>query len=104
MATGMAIMGFGGGAMIAAPAKEWLIKMFYHEPTYLGAVDAVNLVTEGGRRFVEMGDGMKEVVVVGANEVARMIVPGPEGVYLSGHRLHWGGADLSWCWEWCISW
>lgn len=84
MATGMAIMGFGGGAMIAAPAKEWLIRTFYQEPTYLGAVDAVNLVTEGGRRFAEIGDGLQEVVVVGANEVARMIVPGPEGVYLVG--------------------
>ncbi len=29
MATGMAIMGFGGGAMIGAPLKEFLIRTFY---------------------------------------------------------------------------
>ncbi|MCE8419855.1 MFS transporter, partial [Rhodovulum sulfidophilum] len=28
MATGMAIMGFGGGAMIAAPLKGWLLNLF----------------------------------------------------------------------------
>ena len=85
MATGMAIMGFGGGAMIATPAKEWLIKTFYEAPEYLGTVDALNLVTREGRRFVEgAGGSLQEVVVVGANEVARMIVPGPEGVYLVG--------------------
>jgi MFS family permease len=36
MATGMAIMGFGGGAMIGAPLKDWLIKTFYSAPEYLG--------------------------------------------------------------------
>ncbi|HEX5766259.1 MAG TPA: MFS transporter, partial [Woeseiaceae bacterium] len=48
MATGMAIMGFGGGAIIGAPAKEFLLKFFYRAPEYLGARDAVELVTEGG--------------------------------------------------------
>ena len=28
MATGMAIMGFGGGAMIAAPVKGWLLALY----------------------------------------------------------------------------
>ncbi|MGV0005619.1 MAG: OFA family MFS transporter [Candidatus Porifericomitaceae bacterium WSBS_2022_MAG_OTU9] len=84
MATGMAIMGFGGGAMIAAPAKEWLIQKFYQAPEYLGAADAVELITREGRRFVEISGSLREAVVIGANEVSRMIVPGPEGVYLAG--------------------
>jgi len=84
MATGMAIMGFGGGAMIAAPLKEWLLGLFYRAPEYLGTVDQVQLVTEGGRRLADAGGTMKEVVVVGANEVAQMPVPGPEGVYVVG--------------------
>jgi MFS family permease len=29
MATGMAIMGFGGGAMIATPLKSWLLSLYY---------------------------------------------------------------------------
>lgn len=84
MATGMAIMGFGGGAMIAAPLKDFLIKTFYAAPEYLGSVDAVELVTKSGRRFAEIAGEMHEVVVVGANEVAKMVVPGPEGVYAVG--------------------
>ncbi|MEM6925601.1 MAG: OFA family MFS transporter [Myxococcota bacterium] len=84
MATGMAIMGFGGGAMIGAPMKEALIRFFYRPPQYLGAVDEVDLVTEGGRRFVELGATLKEVVVVGASEVTSLVQPGPEGVYLVG--------------------
>lgn len=84
MATGMAIMGFGGGAMIGAPMKEYFIRLFYEAPQYLGAVGEVELVTEGGRRFAEVAGRMREVVVVGANDVANMIVPGSEGVYLVG--------------------
>ena len=82
MATGMAIMGFGGGAMIGTPMKEFFIRMFYQAPDYLGTVSEVNLVTEAGRRFAEIGGTLQEVVVIGAAEVREMIVPGPEGVYL----------------------
>lgn len=84
MATGMAIMGFGGGAMIGAPLKESLIKLFYRPADYLGSVDQIELITEGGRRFTENANVLQEVVVVGAGDVANMIVPGPEGVYAVG--------------------
>ena len=84
MATGMAIMGFGGGAMIGAPLKEYFIQYFYRAPEYLGAVADHDLVTRAGRRFAEVGGELREVVVVGANEVAQMVIPGPEGVYLVG--------------------
>ncbi len=84
MATGMAIMGFGGGAMLATPLKEYFLKKFYLAPEYVGPVADVELITEAGRRFAEIGGQMKEVVVVGAGEVANMIVPGDPGVYLVG--------------------
>jgi len=84
MATGMAIMGFGGGAMIGAPLKEYLIRAFYRAPEYLGAADAVELVTREGRRFASIAGELREVAIVGANEVSSMVVPGPEGVYLLG--------------------
>ncbi|MDB3993705.1 OFA family MFS transporter [Gammaproteobacteria bacterium] len=82
MATGMAIMGFGGGAMIGTPIKEFFIRMFYRAPEYLGGAGDVSLVTEAGRRFVEVGGTLREVVVIGASEVRDMTIPGPEGVYL----------------------
>jgi MFS family permease len=84
MASGMAIMGFGGGAIIGAPLKEWLLALFYRAPAYLGAAEAVELITKGGRRFARIAGELQEVVVVGPNDVAQMIQPGPQGVYLAG--------------------
>lgn len=84
MATGIAIMGFGGGAMIAKFMIGPMMKSFYVAPEYLGSTDGVNLITEAGRRMVEVAGELREVVVVGANDVASMLVPGPEGVYLAG--------------------
>lgn len=85
MATGIAIMGFGGGAMIAKPMIEGFLKYYHKLPDYLGSVDSIKLVTdETGRRMAEVAGEMKEVVIIGANDIANMIVPGQEGVYLVG--------------------
>ncbi len=50
----------------------------------MGTADQLNLITEAGRRFVERAGEQVEVVVIGANDVASMMVSGPEGVYLLG--------------------
>jgi MFS family permease len=84
MAAGMAIMGFGGGAIIGAPLKEFLIRTFYRAPDYLGPVGDVALKTEGGQRFADVAGQWREVVVVGARDVTQMLVAGPEGVYVVG--------------------
>jgi len=84
MATGIAIMGFGGGAMIAKFMITPMMKSFYRAPEYLGSLDSVNLITEAGRRVVEVAGELREVIVIGANDVASMLVSGPEGVYLAG--------------------
>ena len=85
MATGIAIMGFGGGAMIAKFMIEPFIKLYYKAPDYLGSVDSVNLSTdETGRRLAEVAGNLQEVVIVGANDVANMLVPGDAGVYVVG--------------------
>ena len=84
MATGIAIMGFGGGAMIAKFMIEPFIKLFYVAPKYLGTVTDIELITEGGRRLVEQAGELREVVIVGANDLAGMYAPGPEGIYLVG--------------------
>jgi len=84
MATGLAIMGFGGGAMIAKFMIGPMIKSFYVTPEYLGTTDSVKLITEAGRRMAEVAGELREVVVVGANDVASMLVPSQEGVYLVG--------------------
>ncbi|RCX05809.1 OFA family MFS transporter [Marinomonas foliarum] len=84
MATGMAIMGFGGGAMIGAPLKSFLLEKFAIAPTYLGPESAVNLITEGGKRFAEMTSGKLEVVIASASEAAKLPTPGEAGVYVVG--------------------
>ena len=80
----MAIMGFGGGAIIGAPLKELLLRTFYEAPRYLGAPGEVALITEQGRRFAQAGGQLVEVVRAGAFDAPAMIVPEPEGVYVVG--------------------
>ena len=83
MATGMAIMGFGGGAIIGTPLIGWLLSVFSQAPTYLGTAAAVDLVTEGGRRFAEVGGARVEAVVATAQDIEAF--PGlEEGVYQVG--------------------
>jgi len=85
MATGIAIMGFGGGAMIAKFMIEPFIKIFYKAPDYLGTVESVSLKTdESGRRLAEIAGNLQEVVIVGTNDIANMLVPGDVGVYVVG--------------------
>ena len=74
MATGIAIMGFGGGAMIAKFMIEPFIKLYYKAPEYLGTVDTVELITKGGRRLVEITGEYQEVVVVGTKDLASMLL------------------------------
>lgn len=72
MATGLAIMGFGGGAMIGAPVKEALLKNYFKAPEYLGASETVSLKTEDGKRFGEVQGEWKEVVVISENEIKNL--------------------------------
>ncbi|OJY28420.1 OFA family MFS transporter [Gemmobacter sp. LW-1] len=84
MATGLAIMGFGGGAIIATPLKGWLMQTFAKAPEFLGAQETVTLVTEGGRQFAETAAGKVEVVVASAAQAAALPGGGEAGVYAVG--------------------
>jgi MFS family permease len=69
MATGMAIMGFGGGAFIASPLSVWLMGKF-SSPTHVGVAET----------FIVLGVVYFVFMVVGAFMV-RLPMPGwkPEG-------------------------
>jgi MFS family permease len=69
MATGMAIMGFGGGAFIASPLSVWLMSKFT-TPTHIGVMET----------FVVMGLVYFCFMMVGA-AIVRVPAPGwkPEG-------------------------
>jgi MFS family permease len=64
MATGMAIMGFGGAAFIASPLSVWLMAMF-STPTHIGVAEA----------FVVMGVVYTLFMLVGA-VIVRIPAPG----------------------------
>jgi MFS family permease len=69
MATGMAIMGFGGGAFIASPLSVWLMQRF-STPTHVGVAEA----------FIALGVIYFCFMMVGAI-IVRIPAPGwkPEG-------------------------
>jgi len=69
MATGMAIMGFGGGALIASPLSVWLMARF-STPTHVGVAEA----------FIVLGIVYLIFMMVGA-AIVRVPAPGwkPEG-------------------------
>ena len=82
MASGLAIMGFGGGAIIGAPIKAKLLETFYRQPDFLGSVSQVNLVTSNGRRFADVHGEKVEVVIGSAQGVNDITTAGLEGVYV----------------------
>jgi len=73
MATGMAIMGFGGGAFIASPLSVWLMREF-STPTHIGVAET----------FIVLGIVYFAFMMVGA-VIVRVPAPGwkPEGFVAS---------------------
>ena len=85
LATGLAIMGFGGGAMIGAPVKEALLKAFFKAPEYIGAESDVTMKTEEGKRYVQVDGDWKEAVLATSSDIAKLPDPNlREGAYLVG--------------------
>src|SRR5579863_1983597 len=86
MATGMAIMGFGGGALIATPLKEFLLKHFYRAPDYLGLPESLEheIVNQAGVQFAQLGGQLREVVVLSAHESASRADHAAAGAYVAG--------------------
>ena len=75
MATGMAIMGFGGGAMIASPLSVWLMSI-YRTATSTGVAET--FVTLGAAYFVLMMFGVFTVRVAPEGWLPAGYVPGAD--------------------------
>ena len=97
LASGLAVMGFGGGAFIASPLQEVLLAHYREAPTYLGKVADVNVVTDSGRRVVETGGELKEIVVATATDLATSFPGLAEGVYVAGSGSTGAGMTLITC-------
>lgn len=63
MAAGMAIMGFGGGAIVGTPLNEALLSYYARPPFFLGAEGDVKMEFRDGRNFAQGLEG-KTVEVV----------------------------------------
>ncbi|EGD72799.1 hypothetical protein PTSG_04526 [Salpingoeca rosetta] len=85
LATGLTIMGFGGGAIFASMAMTNLIKVFQEKPTYIGSLSEVDVITSNGRKLADVSGVMEEVVVATDKIIYRLPFSDlAEGVYLAG--------------------
>jgi hypothetical protein len=83
LASGFVIAGFGSGALFFTPMMNFLQKQFVVMPQYLGKT--IETVTEGGKMFAQVGDGLKEVVYATVNDLAKLPYTDlAEGFYLVG--------------------
>lgn len=82
MAAGMAIMGFGGGAIIGAPLNEALLKHFSQSPVFIGAEGTVKIENRVGSNYAKMDDGSSVEVVVLDPKSARSQASRIPGIYL----------------------
>jgi MFS family permease len=91
MATGMAIMGFGGGAMIGAPLADILMK-HYATPTSVGVVET--FLTMGAIYFVAMLAGAFGYRVPPPDwKPAGWTPPTKQGAMITPHHVH---VDQAW--------
>lgn len=85
LASGMTIAGFGGGALLFAPATNYLCQKFAKMPQYVGSVDAVQTTIKDGSMFTEYNGVMTEVVLANGGDLAKLPYPSlMEGYYVVG--------------------
>lgn len=85
MATGMAIMGFGGAGIIATPIMEILLTHFSQPPIYVGSTNEVAILLKEGKKFVKIDGLIQMVTIPTKNEIElSQFSELNEGVYLVG--------------------
>ena len=91
MATGMAVCGFGGGAILIAQLKKRLLEYNFEAPTYVGAIGDVitKRSEETGKLMAKIGEigavnEWQEVLSVTKHDILNMGVNIEEGIYLVG--------------------
>lgn len=79
-ASGATLVGYGAGALVAAPAFSWLLRTFQRAPERLGPLDAAGIVTDAsGRMFL---NGTECVVAKAADLASWPLLQ--EGLYAVG--------------------
>eukprot|EP01046_Picozoa_sp_COSAG06_P010073 COSAG06_NODE_542_length_14469_cov_39.223591_7_plen_620_part_00 len=91
-ASSAVVVGYGAGALIAAPVFYNMLKTFQTVPEYLGTTSEIELINREGRMFASTGEAgadagsaITEVVVATAADIKAAGFMGiPEGVYVVG--------------------
>jgi len=84
-ASGLTLLGFGGGAIVAAPLFGKMIEYFRVLPEYVGPAADLNFISEEGKLFVEKGNELKEIVVATAQDLSSCgILDAQAGAYVVG--------------------
>ncbi len=84
LASGIAIAGFGSGALLFTPAMQYLSKTFAKLPTYLGPAQDFVTKTIDGKLFADVNGQLVEVVQAGAAELSKIPYTLSEGLYVVG--------------------
>jgi len=84
LASGMAIAGFGSGALAFTPLAQQLMKHFAVMPEYLGPTKEFQLQTLDGKLFAEVNGRAVEVVEALSADIARLPYDLAEGLYIVG--------------------
>ena len=85
LASGMCIMGYGGGASLCTFGSYKLLRYFREAPEFIGAQSDVAIQNVDGKLFAETAGQLREVVVANSSSVASWADEGlVEGVYAVG--------------------
>ena len=84
IASGLPIAGFGSGALVFAPAVQYLMKHFATMPEYLGPLGQYTTTFQNGKLLADVNGTMVEVVQAGAAELAKIPYTLSEGLYVVG--------------------
>jgi len=83
LASGIVIGGFGSGALFFAPTMNKLMDLYSKAPDFLGK--QLDILTEGGRQFAQIGGDLTEVVYASTADLAKLPFQGlAEGYYAVG--------------------
>jgi MFS family permease len=97
LASGLALAGFGSGALLFTPLVQKLMSYFSKMPEYLGPAGTVETFLEGGKLFARTINGVKEVVLANASDIAKLPYHMAEGLYVVGSGSTGAAAALAVC-------
>ena len=84
LASGIAIGGFGCGAIAFTPAFNYLTQKFQRLPEFAGSLESVKTITQNGKLYLEQAGGLNEVVFASAADLSKFQSNLLEGFYFVG--------------------